>query len=151
VVAAPFAERIGAVVSGAQVVENPDPDRGMLSSLQVGLVAALDTTHPPDAVIFSLVDHPRVGADVVRKLVDRFGQTNARVLRPTHAGRAGHPVLIASSVARKLIEISPRTIVREALAQISPAQDLEIDDASILDDADTAEEIRGLRAVLPDE
>lgn len=52
----------------ARPVTNPDPARGLSSSLRVGWGAAMDVPEPPDAVIVALGDQPLVRRDVLEAL-----------------------------------------------------------------------------------
>ena len=63
---------------------------GMGASLRAGLVSLADDA---TAALVTLVDLPDVGADVVRRLLDRT--VSAKTLaRATYDGTPGHPVLI---------------------------------------------------------
>jgi CTP:molybdopterin cytidylyltransferase MocA len=53
----------------AQLVTNPDPSRGLSSSLQLGWTWAMAQVPPPDAVLLALGDQPLLRADVVRALI----------------------------------------------------------------------------------
>lgn len=97
VVGADAAAVAAAVPPGSRTVPAPDWHEGMGASLRAGLRAA--ELHSPDAqaVVVMLVDTPGVGADVVRRLVERActGEEVARaVVRAAYDGRPGHPVLI---------------------------------------------------------
>ena len=72
-------------VDGAVVVVNSDPDRGMGSSLRLGLAAASG-----DRAAIVLVDTPGVTADAVRCTL----RVAAPVAVATYGGRRGHPVVI---------------------------------------------------------
>ena len=78
--------RAGVQVPDAVVIYNLDPDRGMGSSLGLGLAAASGQ----DAVIM-LVDTPGITADAVRRVLGAPGD----VAIGTYGGRRGHPVRIA--------------------------------------------------------
>src|SRR5579863_122919 len=52
--------------NGASLVQNPDPDRGQFSSLQVGLREVLN--HGRDAAMITLVDRPPVRTTTVQML-----------------------------------------------------------------------------------
>jgi CTP:molybdopterin cytidylyltransferase MocA len=80
--------RPGTAVAGATVVENPDPARGMGSSLRLGLAAARG-----ERAVVLLVDTPGVGAAAVRRLL----AADAPVAIATYGGRRGHPVAFAAS------------------------------------------------------
>ena len=77
--------RPGVTVDGAGVVVNPEPERGMGSSLRLGLAAAAGSR-----AAIMLVDTPGVGADAVRRVL----AADAPVAIATYDGRRGHPVVI---------------------------------------------------------
>ena len=84
--------RDGMSAPGAQVVVNPDPDRGMRSSLALG-VAAVSQQHPPAALAVLLVDTPGIGPDSVRAVVS--GWRPGRICVGTYHGRRAHPIVMA--------------------------------------------------------
>lgn len=53
----------------AERVPNPDPRRGLASSLQLGWSWAMAQVPPPDAVLVVLGDQPLLRADTVRRMV----------------------------------------------------------------------------------
>jgi CTP:molybdopterin cytidylyltransferase MocA len=77
--------RAGVVVDDAITVVNPAPERGMGSSLRLGLAAASGARA---AVL--LVDTPGVGADAVAGVL----AVSSPVAIATYGGRRGHPVVI---------------------------------------------------------
>lgn len=82
--------RSTAMLSGSSLVDNPDWESGMGSSLRAGL-AALATTDCA-AVVVLPVDTPGVTAGAVRRFVALASPT--ALARATYDGRPGHPVLI---------------------------------------------------------
>ena len=132
------AVRAAAERAGARTIRNPDPDRGMLSSLQIALEAL-----PPEieAAVVALVDHPRVRAGTVRALLAAVGR--APRVRPTFEGRAGHPYLVARSLFEPLLALAPDTPdgARPVL-RAADTQDVPVDDPAILDDLDTLDALR---------
>ncbi len=74
------------------VVEAPDWDQGMGSSLRTGLLAALSASWR--AVLVHLVDLPDVTAEVARRLIRQAPPGPASLARVTYRGIPGHPVLI---------------------------------------------------------
>jgi CTP:molybdopterin cytidylyltransferase MocA len=74
------------------VVEAPDWEQGMASSLRSGLSAARSASWR--AVLVHLVDLPDVTAEVVRRLIRQAPTGTASLARVTYGGRPGHPVLI---------------------------------------------------------
>jgi CTP:molybdopterin cytidylyltransferase MocA len=76
----------------AQIVENPDWESGMATSLRAGLATVLpDAT--VTAVAVALADQPRIGADAYRRLATAHRE-GAQLAVATYDGKRGHPVLI---------------------------------------------------------
>ncbi len=88
VVGAPHGDRVRAAAAalGVAVRVNPDPSRGMASSVATGFAAIRE--RPVTAALLWPVDHPRVEIATVRALF----AAGAGV--PVHAGRGGHPALV---------------------------------------------------------
>jgi len=86
----------------ARFIVNPDPERGMLSSLQNGLSAAAAEV---DAVMFTPVDHPGILPATVDALIRRFESERAPATIPQWRGKHGHPVLIARNVASEILAL----------------------------------------------
>lgn len=144
VVGPPHATEIAASLGDVTAVHNPDPDRGMLSSLQVGIAFALAQPRL-EAVLFSLVDHPRVRPETVRLMI--AARTDG-ALRPVYQGRGGHPVLLSVELARELarapVEASTRDLLRGRLADVA------VDDPGVVEDIDTNAELVESGATAPD-
>jgi molybdenum cofactor cytidylyltransferase len=86
----------------AVLAVNPDPERGPFSSLQVGLAAAT-----PEEPVFALpVDVPAASPAVWAELEAALEEGIDAVV-PIHDGRGGHPVLLSSSLARRLRTLPP--------------------------------------------
>jgi nicotine blue oxidoreductase len=93
VVAEPFARAVGdeARRLGLQVATNPEPARGMGSSVATGFTRVVDLGLPGPALLWP-VDHAFVAATTVRRLVAALGSHDAVI--PDHRGRGGHPVVV---------------------------------------------------------
>jgi CTP:molybdopterin cytidylyltransferase MocA len=76
-------------LSGVTTVVNPDPDRGMGSSLRLGLAACTG-----QIAVVMLVDTPGIGSDAVRAVLEAV-QGGAPVAIADFAGRRVPPVAIA--------------------------------------------------------
>ncbi|WP_431041576.1 nucleotidyltransferase family protein [Streptomyces sp. P1-3] len=81
-----------AELSGCLLAENPDWASGMGSSLRTGLAALAGTGAP--AALVMLVDQPRIGPEVVARLVAAH-RAGAALVAATYGGERGHPVLFA--------------------------------------------------------
>jgi molybdenum cofactor cytidylyltransferase len=123
----------------ADVVVNPRPDDGQLSSLRIGLAAL--APHEPGAIAVSPVDVPLVAADTVRALVRAWRESHAPVVRPVHGGRHGHPVIFDRSVFGELeradLAVGAKAVVR---AHATEAVDVAVDDEGAFLDIDTPED-----------
>jgi monoamine oxidase len=135
----PHAEAIVRAVSGVRHAHNPEPERGMLSSLAIGIEAALSAWPDTGAVIFSLVDHPRVRAQTVARLLAEWRARDAPALRPAHGGRGGHPVVVSREVALRIVNASGGVTVRDVIAEHGGFVDLAVDDPAVVEDLDTPE------------
>ena len=82
--------RDGVDVPGATTVVNPDPDRGMRSSLDLAVAAA--GSLPLDALAVALVDMPGMGSDAVRSVL--AGWRPGRIAVADYLGRRGHPIVM---------------------------------------------------------
>src|SRR3954454_6277642 len=94
--------RAGAVVSDAELVVNPDPERGMRSSLALAVEAAGDAD--ADALAVLLVDVPGIGADAVRTVCAAWRPGRITVGR--YAGRRAHPTVMAPSLWRAALDLA---------------------------------------------
>jgi len=89
----------------ADVALNPDPARGLASSVAVGWEAALDGSES-EAVLFVLGDQPRLQPAVVRAVLEAPLDVDRPIVAPRYAGGGGrNPVRIERSAARLLREI----------------------------------------------
>jgi CTP:molybdopterin cytidylyltransferase MocA/SAM-dependent methyltransferase len=89
----------------AQRVVNPDPARGLSSSVQLGWAAALAADPRPDAVLVALGDQPRLAPDAIRAIVAAPLDQARPIVAARFAGSgARNPVRIeAGAVADELI------------------------------------------------
>ncbi len=92
-------------LSAGEVVINHEWERGMLSSLILGLDSL---PHGEiDAALVCLVDHPCISSHLLRALIERFRETLKPIVVPTFQGRRGHPVLFAASLFDELRAAPP--------------------------------------------
>jgi molybdenum cofactor cytidylyltransferase len=114
VVTAPPPDPTGeeAARAGARVVRNPDPARGMFSSVLLGLAAA-----EPGGVLVFPVDHPHVRAETVRGLLGagRTASPDSWAV-PLHEGRRGHPVWLGPGAVAVVRSRPSAGSLREALS-----------------------------------
>ncbi len=92
------ADAVEATLAGlpVTVTRNPDPARGNLSSLRVGIAAAGSA----DAIALLLGDMPDVGVEVIDAMVRRWRDERCWAMVAEYRGRRAHPfVLSAAAVA----------------------------------------------------
>lgn len=144
------ADRVAAALGGrnASIVENPDYASGLASSLKSG-VSAL----PPDATgaLVALGDMPGVHSDDIDRMIDAFARAGgAAIVRATHAGKRGNPVILPrrlfAAVARLEGDTGARHIVETSEM---PVIEVEIGEAASID-VDTPEALALAGGVLAD-
>jgi nicotine blue oxidoreductase len=127
-----------AEAAGGRAIENPDADAEQIDSLRAGLH---EIGGEAEAAIVLPVDFPLAGATVARALRAAWLARRAPIVRPTHAGRPGHPVLFARPVWAELeapdLEHGARDVVHRHHAQIL---DVPLDDAGVTADVNTPED-----------
>jgi len=84
--------RAQARLTGCTLVDNPDWQQGMGTSLHTGLAAL--TGGDAAAAVVMLVDQPRIGADVVARVRGAY-EAGAELVAASYGGERGHPVLFA--------------------------------------------------------
>jgi molybdenum cofactor cytidylyltransferase len=126
------------VVSGtaAVFVANPDADRGQLSSVLAGLAAA----QAPDleGIVVMPVDVPLISSGVLRRLLRAAEVEPSLIVRATHRGIHGHPVLFKRAVFDELRGADPGVGARAVLrADPSRVADVEVGEPGVTLDLDT--------------
>lgn len=121
-----------------------DPDADMLTSVKVGVAAALAGLGCRSAVWLHLTDIPLVRPATLDPLRDTYDQHAGRVaIMPEHEGHGGHPALIPYSVARLILMWTGDGGLREfwrAHAELRVR--VPVDDAGVVRDLDTPEAYR---------
>jgi 4-nitrophenyl phosphatase len=135
-----------------QVVVNEKWRSGLSSSVQAGLSAVKPEVN---AVLFILADQPGVTSEIIAKLVERYQETHAPIVVPTHRGLRGNPVLFDRSLFAELMEVKGDQGGRQVIAEHGDElEEMEVGTEAIFTDIDTADDYRtadpstGLRAGL---
>jgi molybdenum cofactor cytidylyltransferase len=122
-------------------VENPDPSRGMFSSIQAG-VANLSG----DALVILPGDMPYVRPETVRALLARYRERES-IVSPRYRGKRGHPVVMPLSLRDEIASAAPTANLHEVIKRQKDAPvDLEVDDAGVVRDVDTPADLERPRA-----
>jgi molybdenum cofactor cytidylyltransferase len=125
------------------LVNNPQPALGQVSSLWMGLDAAARLG--VDGMLMTLVDIPLVRASTIQKVIDEWTRSRAPIVRPAVGDRHGHPVLFDRSLFDALrhapITEGARAVVHANADRIVNVQ---VDDEGCLLDVDTPADYNAL-------
>jgi len=127
------------VARAVRCVRNPDPARGQLSSLIVGMEAVVGPQ--TQGLLVTLVDVPMVTADTVTRLVEAWERHAAPIVRPEIGSRHGHPVIFDRQVFGALratpLDRGARAVVN---AYADRAESVAVVDPGCLVDVDTPDD-----------
>jgi molybdenum cofactor cytidylyltransferase len=113
------------------VVINPDPSRGMFSSIQTGVGAAAG-----DPILVLPADMPFVQSRTIASVIAECRQTGA-VVTPRHAGTRGHPVAMPGTLRPVILEAAATSTLSDVLKGSAVSRvELDVADAGILRDVD---------------
>ncbi len=133
---------------GLLLTINPDPERGMLSSLWAGLerLGARDSWAGP--LLVSPADLPALRPDTIRRVIDAVNG-GALLAQPRYEGRNGHPLGVSPTLVPEIFELDLNRGLKQ-LRELHAAQfvTFEVDDAGSVLDVDTPEDLRALDSNL---
>jgi molybdenum cofactor cytidylyltransferase len=113
-------------------VENPDPSRGMFSSIQAGVATANG-----DALVVLPGDMPYVRPETVRSVIAKYRERRA-IVSPRYKGKRGHPVVMPLSLRDEIAATAPTANLHEVIKHHQDERvDLDVDDAGVVRDVDT--------------
>lgn len=129
-------------LAGVQVLLNPDPSPGPISSIRIAL--ADPGIAGAAAVLFHPVDHPLVRPETLRRVVAAFRASDAVIVVPCWQERGGHPTLFGSVVFDELrtgpAEEGARWVVRRDPTRVLR---LEVDDPGVRRNLNAPEDLAG--------
>jgi molybdenum cofactor cytidylyltransferase/nicotine blue oxidoreductase len=128
--------RDGTELTGATRVVNPDPERGMRSSLAL----AVDAVGDADALAVLLVDVPGIGADAVRAVLAAWQP--GRIAIGRYQGRRAHPTVMAPQLWREALALAGPDEGARAMLASRPELVDEIAVPGDPRDLDTPEDLR---------
>jgi len=128
---------------GLRAAHNPDPGRGMFSSVQTG-VRALEARH--DAFFVLAVDYALTRPTVLTALTACLQAEDVDVVHPRCGGLRGHPPLLSSLLRPVVLSAPGDTRLDALLEQHAPRQlDVDTDDLTVLLDMDTPRDLEASR------
>ena len=138
-----------AEAAGAEVCRLAEPTADMRTTVEHGLRWLEDRHHPrpDDAWLLAPADHPTLDSGVVRELCDAFRRDPSHsILIPTHAGRRGHPALVAwRHVAGIRALPADRGINAYFRDNATEVREVPVPSPGVLCDLDTPEDYERLR------
>ncbi len=87
---------------GGEVLYNPDPERGISSSIRIGLKKNLEA----DACLFSVADQPWLTDDTMIELMELFRSTDRGLACLSHGGQLGNPCIFSRKYYPDLLSLS---------------------------------------------
>jgi molybdenum cofactor cytidylyltransferase len=126
----------------ANILINPDPSRGQLSSIQLALSSL---SRDIDAALIWPVDMPAVSQDVVRRLAELFINSGALIAFPLYVDKRGHPALFHRSLFQEFMDAPLREGPKSILIrhQQETAM-LAVRNCAAVKDIDTPSDYQGL-------
>jgi molybdenum cofactor cytidylyltransferase len=136
------AERISNELSGrvVSIVNNPNYESGMLSSVRCGLRSLPEKCR---AVMVVLGDQPSITTELINKMLQSFAVTEKSILVPLYEGKRGHPVLFSFEYRDEIMTEYDNVGLR-GLLHNHPEEvfELKVSTASVLCDMDYPEDYR---------
>lgn len=124
--------------SGARVVNNPNPGRGMVSSIQIGVEALPQSLA---CFLIALGDQPRIQPKGIAHLVHQYATNGAGIALPTYGGKRGHPILFGSAYRAEILGLDGNNTLRSIIeAHREDILEVDMDSDAYLCDIDTREE-----------
>jgi molybdenum cofactor cytidylyltransferase len=125
-----------------RVVENPDYEKGMFSSIKAG-VRQLKSEN--QAFFIMPVDIPLVRPSTIKKLMDVSEGNSSKIIYPVFEGRRGHPALLPANLAAAIMRWDKAGGLKSCLlSQPAAALEIQVPDCYILCDIDTRQDYEAL-------
>lgn len=133
---------------GVVLAVNPEPERGMLSSILAGLEALgspAALAEREEIVLVSPADLPALSATTVAAVVAE-SRSGAGLAVPVHrSGKRGHPLAVAPRLVHEIPTLDPAVGLRQLLDRYSKLLvEVPVDDPGCVRDVDTPEDYRRL-------
>jgi molybdenum cofactor cytidylyltransferase len=119
-------------------IVNPDPSRGMFSSLQAGMAEA-----EGDALVILPADMPFVESGTIAILLDVFASRPA-IVSPRYQGKRGHPVILPPTLRSEIRAAEPTITLHDVLKRHPDLRvDVDVQDRGVVRDVDRPKDVRG--------
>ena len=142
----PFSRKIPPGKLSPRFVLNPEPSRGLSSSLSLG-IESLSTGC--EAVVLGLGDKPLVLPSTINRLITVFKKKGATIVVPTYRGARGNPILFHRRFFPSILQVRGDRGAKGVVgANASDVEEVEVEDEGILLDVDTPDDVAKAEAVL---
>ncbi len=91
--------------NGCAVVINPDPERGVGTSVSIGTETVLLLERELEGIFYAVSDQPYLTRESVLKLMDAFEQHSDRIVSLSYRGTRGNPVIFPQSCRSELMQL----------------------------------------------
>lgn len=129
--------------TGARIVQNPDWELGLATSIQRGVSAVGPEC---EAIVIGVGDQPEIDPAIIRMVIARWRETGKPIVSASYRGVRGHPVLFARAVFPELLQLhgdaGARLLIERTPERVSYVQV----DAPMPPDIDTSGELEALEA-----
>ena len=116
---------------------NPDPARGMFSSIQAGCAAAAGG----DPLLVLPGDMPFVRSRTVAAVLAKYAEAG-HVVSPRHEGRRGHPIALTPAMQTQILNADAGMTLNVLLKSCNPPRAYaDVDDPGIVRDVDRREDL----------
>jgi molybdenum cofactor cytidylyltransferase len=119
------------------VIINPEPARGMFSTLQTSLSDAINFDW--ENLFLMPVDTAVPSLETIVKLLEfRTG----KVVKPVFSGKAGHPVLLSKDFCHSLLKLTPGDRLDYQVKKLNPSEifSVKVDDPAVCSNINTPED-----------
>lgn len=119
-----------------RAVENPDPSRGMFSSIQEGVGQAQG-----DTILVLPGDMPFVSPDTVRAVIASYAR-NPAIVSPRYRGKRGHPVALPTALRDEIRAADSQATLHDIIRRHTDMRiDVDVDDPGVVRDVDRVEDL----------
>jgi molybdenum cofactor cytidylyltransferase len=136
--------------AGVECAVNPDPSRGMLTSIQAGIAAlggAAELARQGTILLVSPADLPNLQAETVGLLVRRMLESAAPLALPVYLGQRGHPLAIAPALIPEIDTLDPAVGLKQLRDRhLAELLEVEVEDAGVVQDVDTPEDYEAAKS-----
>jgi len=123
----------------AHRIPNPDPDRGMFSSIQCA--ASWPGWLPQvDSLALALGDQPHLSAATLNEILAFARAHQEKICQPARAGHGRHPLFLPISIFQQITAAKVETLKQFLAAHSSSLQLLELSDSALDLDLDRPED-----------